>query len=162
MKNNYKVRKNLFATGFPTQVNDWFLTDDDCFQYCRKHPFDKRHGTYQFVQYFIYDGDDYFLVTDTVDVYEFVGVDDEQAYEYLIALLESYGYGISTIRGEMNDKEWANTLLEEFKGQYEGESWKQILAECMFEDRIFSADEIDKHLTYGQMCIALSNFLQGN
>lgn len=157
-----KVRENLFANGnIPAQVKDWFLTDDDCLQYCKMHPYDKKHGTYQFVQYFVYDGDDYYVITDTVDIYDFIGVDDEQAYEYIINILESYGYGITIIREDMDDKEWSEVLLKEFKSQY-GDDWKRILAECMFEDRIFSADEIDKHLTYGQMLVAMSNFLQDN
>lgn len=158
-----KNKGNIFGNGETiAQVKDWFLTDDDCLQYCRIDPYDKKKGIYQFVQFICFDEDDYTLVTDTVDIYDFIGVDDEQAYEYIIDLLESYGYGISTIRGDMDDADWAMTLFIEFKKQYEGDSWKQIFAECIFETHAFSADEIDKHLTYGQMCLSLSNFLQNN
>lgn len=158
-----KVRKNLFANGnIPAQVKDWFLTDDDCLQYCRAHPFDKRHGTYQFIQYIIFNETDYSIVTDTINIYDFIEVDNEQAYEYVINLLGGYGYGISLIRDEdIEDKEWCRMLLDEFKSIY-GKDWKRIFAECVFENHIFSADEIDTHLTYGQMCLALSNFLQDN
>lgn len=155
------MKKNLFAIGYPTQVNDWFLTDDDCFQYCKQHPFDKKNGTYQFVQYIHFDVDNYSVVTDTVDIYDFVDVDNEQAYEYIINLLGSYGYGITIIRGDMEDCDWANTLLKEFKTQ-NGKEWKRIFAECMFENQIFSADVVDKLMNYKEMTKCLQTFLENN
>lgn len=158
-----KVKENIFGNGETIAwVKDWFLTDDDCLQYCRIDPYDKKKGTYQFVQYIEFDEDDYTLVTDTVDIYDFIGVNDEQAYEYIIDLLESYGYGISTIRGNMDDADYAMALFIEFKNQYGGDSWKQIFAECMFENQIFSADKIGTHLSTEQMYLTLSNFLQNN
>lgn len=158
-----KNKENIFGNGETIAwVKDWFLTDDDCLQYCRIDPYDKKKGTYQFVQYIKFDENDYNLVTDTVDIYDFIGVDDEQAYEYIIDLLESYGYGITIIRDDMDDADWAMTLLIEFKNQYKGDSWKQIFAECMFETHAFSAEEIGTHLSAEQMYLTLSNFLQNN
>lgn len=132
-----KTRKNLFTNGeIPTQVNDWFLTDDDCLQYYKQHPFDKKNGTYQFVQSIHFREDNYSVVTDTVNIYDFIDVDNEQAHNYIINILESYGYGIVTIREDMDDAEWACILLKEFKSKY-GKEWKRMFAECIFENHIF-------------------------
>lgn len=156
------VRKNLFTNNnIPAKVNDWFLTDDECLQYCKKDETDERGGCFQFVQYVIFNETDYYIVTDTVDIYDFVGVHDEQAYEALISIIGSYGYGMNILQGDMDEKKWSETLLYEFRKE-NGKDWKRILAECIFEYFIFSADEIDTHLTMGQMYLAMSNFLQEN
>lgn len=156
------MKKNLFANGgVPTQVNDWFLTDDDCFQYYKVDPYDKKKGTYIFVQSIKFPNDKYAVVTDSIDIYDFYEVDDEQAYEYIINLLGSYGYGMTIIRGDMEDCDWANTLLIEFKNQ-NGKEWKRIFAECMFENQIFSADVVDKLMNYKEMTKCLQIFLENN
>lgn len=156
------MKKNLFANGeIPTQVNDWFLTDDDCLQYYKQHPFNKKNGTYQFVQSIHFGVDNYSVVTDTINIYDFVDVDNEQVYEYIIDLLGSYGYGMTIIRKDMDDVEWAYTLLKEFKFQY-GKEWKRVFAECIFENQIFSADVVDKRMNYKEMIECLQTFLENN
>lgn len=155
------MKTNLFTGNCPASVNDWFLTDDDCLQYCKVDPFDKKKGTYTFVQSNKHDYNDYSIVTDTIDIYDYVGVEDELAYEFIIQLLDGYGYGVPFIREDMDDKHWCEILLKEFKEQYRN-SWKRVFAECIFETQIQYTEKVDTHLTMKCMYEVLSKFLQTN
>lgn len=149
---------------YPTECNGWFLTDDDCFQYCK--PIDEiidgiSTTIYQFLQIIQINDNKYNIVIDTIDIYDYINTSDELSNEIVIDIISSYGYGMNILRGNMDNKEWAETLLKEFKKQ-NGPSWRRIFTECVFETLTYSGDVIESNLTKEQMRKKLIQYLEEN
>lgn len=104
----------------------WILTDDDCYQWTKK----LNEDCYQFLMILSTFDNKYNIIMETVSLNEFL-TDDEDDMKNIQEIIQAYDYD----------------SLDDLKEIY-GDSWKQILAECIFENNAFSADVLAYDLTW--------------
>lgn len=107
------------------QKNDWIMTDDDSFQFCRK----VKDGVYELLQ-----------ITSTLPSWE----DQEQAFGVSHAFVDIKDADIADICSC-----YGYQSLEEIKDEY-GSDWKQIIAECMFELDAMECLVAAPHMSYSE------------
>ena len=129
------VNKSLKDEGEKAQ---WILTDDDCYQWTKK----LNEDCYQFLMIIGSFNCKYNVIMETVPLNEFL-TDDEDDKENIQEILRFFDY----------------ESLEELEEIY-GDSWKQILAECIFENNSFSADILKSDLTWDEAVKFINGYIK--
>lgn len=124
-------------------MNKWFITDDDCMQYCKQ----LSETEFQFIQIVWLDtcsGDKGYPDKEYTVMSAYVDLDlyDENSFA---CAASSYGY----------------ETIENMKKEY-GDSFNQIMAECLFEDMTDGSCSTYGMMTKNEAKIFVNKYIEEN